>query len=142
MKLTQMEIIFLCGTIIYVSFFTHPPPKFIQDILRTPWGHGGSLLLILIVALQVSQLSAIFLGIAYILSSNPTLEYFEEKEKEKEKEKEQPNSGAPKSELKGLAGKILAGQGKDITTAPLPTQQPKPSSPEPKTEHFSSFSME
>ena len=92
MKLTQVEMIFIGGSIAYVAFFTHPPPQFVQNVLSTPWGHGASLLGILVVALNVSHLAALFVGIAYILSSNTTIEYFEEK---KEKEKEQPKSGAP-----------------------------------------------
>lgn len=139
MKLTQVEMVFLGGSIAYVAFFTHPPPQFVQQVLSTPWGHGAALLAILVVALNVSHLAALFVGIAYILSSNPTLEYFEEK---KEKEKEQPKSGAPEPDLKGLAGKIMAMQGKEVTKPPMPSSVPKPASPDTKdkTEHYSNFS--
>lgn len=137
MKLTQVEMVFLGGSIAYVAFFTHPPPQFVQQVLSTPWGHGAALLAILVVALNVSHLAALFVGIAYILSSNPTLEYFEEK-----KEKEQPKSGAPEPDLKGLAGKIMAMQGKEVTKPPMPSSVPKPASPDTKdkTEHYSNFS--
>jgi len=140
MKLTQVEMVFLGGSIAYVAFFTHPPPRFVQYVLSTPWGHAASLLGILVVALNVSHLAALFVGIAYILSSNPTIEYFDEK-KENEKEKEQPKSGAPEPDLKGLAGKIMAMQGKDVTKPPMPSSVPKPASPESKdkTEHYSNF---
>lgn len=138
MKISPSEMVFLVGHIAYVAFFTHPPPVFVQYILSTPWGHGAALLLILVVAIQVSHLAAMFVGIAYILSSNPTLEYFEEKVK-KEETKEQPKSGAPESDIKGLAGKIMAMQGKDVTKPPLPSTLPKPASPEKKEEHFSTF---
>lgn len=139
MKLSQLEMIFLGGSIAYVAFFTHPPPQFVQHILSSPWGHAVCLLGVLVVALRVSYLAALFVGIAYILSSNPTLEYFEEK-KEKE-EKEQPKSGAPEPDLKGLAGKIMAMQGKDVTKPPMPAAVPKPASPDSsKTEHYSNFS--
>lgn len=131
-------MIFLGGSIVYVAFFTHPPPGFVQYVLSTPWGHAASLLAILAIALQVSHLAALFVGIAYILSSNPTLEYFEDKKKET-KEEPQPKSGAPEPDLKGLAGKIMAMQGKDIVKPPMPSSVPKPASPEKKEEHFSTF---
>lgn len=139
MKLSQLEMIFLGGSIAYVAFFTHPPPQFVQHILSSPWGHAVCLLGILVVAVRVSHLAALFVGIAYVLSSNPTLEYFEEK-KETEKEKEQPKSGAPEPDLKGLAGKIMAMRGKDVTKPPMPAAVPKPASPEKKEEHYSNFS--
>lgn len=139
MKLSQVEIVFLGGAIVYVAFFTHPPPSFVQYVLSTPWGHAATLLGLLVVALQVSHLAALFVGIAYILSSNPTLEYFEEKKKEKEEPKEQPKSGAPEPDLKGLAGKIMAMQGKDMTKPPMPSAVPKPASAEKKEEHYSNF---
>ena len=138
MKLSQVEMVFLGGSIVYVAFFTHPPPAFVQYVLSTPWGHAASLLGLLVVALQVSHLAALFVGIAYILSSNPTLEYFEEKKKE-EKEESQPKSGAPEPDLKGLAGKIMAMQGKDMTKPPMPSAVPKPASAEKKEEHYSNF---
>lgn len=141
MKLTQLEMIILGGSIAYVAFFTHPPPQFVQHILSTPWGHAVCLLGILVVALNVSHLAALFVGIAYILSSNPSLEYFEEKKEKKEEHKEQPKSGAPEPDLKGLAGKIMAMQGKDVVKPPMPSAVPKPASPESssKTEHYSNF---
>jgi len=138
MKLSQVEMVFLGGAIVYVAFFTHPPPTFVQYVLSTPWGHAASLLGLLVVALKVSHLAALFVGIAYILSSNPTLEYFEEKKKE-EKEESQPKSGAPEPDLKGLAGKIMAMQGKDMTKPPMPSAVPKPASAEKKEEHYSNF---
>jgi len=138
MKLSQLELVFLGGSIVYVAFFTHPPPRFVQFVLGTPWGHALCLLGLLVVALKVSHLAALFVGIAYILSSNPTLEYFEEKKEEK-KEEPQPKSGAPEPDLKGLAGKIMAMQGKDATKPPMPSAVPKPASPEKKEEHYSNF---
>jgi hypothetical protein len=139
MKLSQSEMIFLGGSIAYVAFFTHPPPQFVQQVLSTPWGHGAALLGILVIALNVSHLAALFVGIAYILSSNPTIEYFEEKKKDP-KEDEQPKSGAPEPDIKGLAGKIMAMQGKDVSKPPPASAVPKPASPDSsKTEHYSNF---
>lgn len=139
MKLSQVEMVFLGGAIVYVAFFTHPPPVFVQSVLSTPWGHALALLGLLVVALKVSHLAALFVGIAYVLSSNPTLEYFEEKKKEEKEEEPQPKSGAPEPDLKGLAGKIMAMQGKDMTKPPMPSAVPKPASPEKKEEHYSNF---
>jgi hypothetical protein len=134
MKLSNLEYVFLSSTIVYIAFFTHPPPLFIQRVLSSPWGHTLALLGVLVVALKVSNLAGMFVGIAYLLSSNPTLEYFEDPKKNKKDDKdskqdEQPKSGAPevKTELKGMAGKILSQMGKDVKSPPPQISHPKPS---------------
>jgi uncharacterized membrane protein YuzA (DUF378 family) len=138
MKLSQVDYVVLGLTILYVAFFTHPPPPFIQSILSTPWGHIACLVGIVFVSMKVSTLAGMFVGIAYLLSCNPTLEYFEEK-KDKKEEKEQPKSGAPdvKMELKGMAGKILSQMGKDVKSPPPSTSKPKPA--EPTKEEFTPY---
>ena len=87
-----------------------------------------------------------FLGIAYLVSSYPTLEYMDEsKPKEKEKEKEQPKSGAPKdlaqigklAQMLGKGSKLPMEKGKDVTQKPPETNTVKP---DPKTvEKFTPF---
>lgn len=133
MKLSQLEYVVLGLVIVYVSFFTHPPPLFIQNVLASPWGHTLALLGVLLVSLKISNLAGMFTGIAYLLSTNTTLEYFEDPKKHKKDHKEskdeQPKSGAPevKTELKGMAGKILSQMGKDVKSPPPQTSHPKPS---------------
>lgn len=139
MKLTQVDYVVLASVILYVAFFTHPPPAIVKSILSTPWGHIASLVGVVLVSMKVSTLAGMFVGIAYLLSSNPTLEYFEEKKKEDKEEKEQPSSGAPdvKTELKGAAGKILSQMGKDVKSPPPSTSKPKPA--EPTKEEFTPY---
>jgi hypothetical protein len=139
MKLTQVDYVVLGSVILYVAFFTHPPPAIVKSILSTPWGHIAFLVGIVVVSMKVSTLAGMFVGIAYLLSSNPTLEYFEEKKKEEKEEKEQPSSGAPdaKTELKGAAGKILSQMGKDVKSPPPSTTKPKPA--EPTKEEFTPY---
>lgn len=142
MKLSQTEMVLLGSVVVYVAFFTHPPPQFVQTVLASPWGHAVALLGVLFVSLKVSNLAGLFLGIAYLLSANPTLEYFEEphkKDKKDKKEDKQPESGAPKPDIKGALGKLMAMQGKDVTAPPPQVSQPKPGSPSKTTEHFSAF---
>ena len=140
MKLSQTEIVLLGATVVYVAFFTHPPPRFVQSVLASPWGHAVALMGVLFVCLKVSNLAGMFVGIAYLLSANPTLEYFEEPEKkEKKEEKKQPDSGAAKPDIKGALGKLMAMQGKDVTVPPPQISQPKPGSPSKTVEHFSAF---
>jgi hypothetical protein len=142
MKLSQTEIVLLGTVVVYVAFFTHPPPEFVRSLLSSPWGHALSLLAVLFVSLKVSTLSGMFVGIAYLLSANPTLEYFEEPEKKDKKEKKedkQPDSGAGKPDIKGALGKLMTMQGKDVTVPPPQVSQPKPGTPSKATEHFAAF---
>ena len=143
MKFSQSEYLIIGIIILYVAFFTHPPPQFIQRLLANPFGHIGMLLLLVYVSTRFNLVVCLLLGLAYLLSSNPTLEYFEDpkKKEDKKEEKEQPSSGAPEPDIKGALGKIMAMQGKDVTKPPPPVNVPKPSTPSNvnKTEHFSAF---
>jgi len=143
MKFSQAEYLIIGIIILYVAFFTHPPPQFIKSVFSTPFGHIGMLLLLVYVSTRFNLVVCLLLGLAYLLSSNPTLEYFEDpkKKEEKKEEKEQPSSGAPEPDIKGALGKLMAMQGKDVTKPPPPVNVPKPSTPSNvnKTEHFSAF---
>jgi len=143
MKFSQAEYLIIGIIILYVAFFTHPPPQFIKSVFSTPFGHIGMLLLLVYVSTRFNLVVCLLLGLAYLLSSNPTLEYFEDpkKKEEKKEEKEQPSSGAPEPDIKGALGKLMAMQGKDVTKPPPPVNVPKPPTPSNvnKTEHFSAF---
>jgi hypothetical protein len=65
----------------------HPPPLFITQILDNPLGQLLVLSLI-VYTFDKHPLIGLFLGIAYLVSSYPTLEYMDES---KTPEKEQPN---------------------------------------------------
>ena len=142
MKFTEVEYVALGAIILYVAFFTHPPPAFVQHLLSTPFGHMGMLLAIVFVCMKLNLVVGLLLGIAYLLSANPTLEYFDDPKKKKEEKKEekpQPTSGAPEPDIKGALGKLMAMQGKDVTKAPPPVNVPKPTVPPKTTEHFAPF---
>lgn len=144
MKFTEVEYGMLGAIILYVAFFTHPPPQFVQQLLSSPFGHIGMLLAIVFVCTKFNLVVGLLLGVAYLLSANPTLEYFEDPKKKKEEKKKeetpQPDSGAPKPDLKGALGKLMAMQGKDVTSPPPQVNVPKPTLPTLKaTEHFAPF---
>jgi hypothetical protein len=143
MKFSQVEYLIIGCIILYVAFFTHPPPAFVKSVFSNPFGHIAMLLALVYVSTRFNLVVCLLLGIAYLLSSNPTLEYFEDpkKKEEKKEEKEQPSSGAPEPDIKGALGKLMAMQGKDVTKPPPQVNVPKPSTPSNvnKTEHFSAF---
>jgi len=108
MKLSTAEYISLGFIIVYVAFFTHPTPLFVSQVFSNPLGHVGALVVILLVACR-SQIVALFVAIAYLLSTAPSFEYFEDKE--------QPASSMiPKvdKDMKGAMGKLLGLVGKNV----------------------------
>ena len=145
MKFSQVEYGMIGAIILYVAFFTHPPPQFVQQLFSNPFGHIGMLLLIVYVCTKFNLVVGLLLGVAYLLSANPTLEYFEDPKKKKEEdkkkveEKPQPSSGAPEPDIKGALGKLMAMQGKDVTKPPPPVNVPKATPPPKTTEHFAPF---
>jgi hypothetical protein len=127
--------------IVYIAFFSHPPPRFVSQLLDNPVGQIIALVGVLY-AFSKKPLLGLFLGIAYLTSSYPTLEYMDESKPE---EKKQPKSGAPKVDP-GSMGKIqqlLKGaklpmqSGKDVKSPP-PATHPVKSSEDGK-EHFAPF---
>jgi hypothetical protein len=153
MKIQQFELISVGLIIVYIAFFSHPAPQFIISVLQSPVGQALVLAAIVYVSTQKSMLIGLFLGIAYLINSFPTLEYLDEKD-QKPTEKEQPDSGAPKVDMKsiGKLASILAGpggklpqeKGKDKTEPPPSKTPVKPHTPEKPskgvtTEKFSLF---
>jgi len=133
--------------IIYIAFFSHPPPAFVSQILDNPIGQ--LLVLVSIVyTFTKYQLVGLFLGIAYLVSSYPTLEYMDESKPTKE-DPPQPKSGAPKvdmaqigklAQMLGKKGdKLPVGKGKDVTEKPAETHPVKPHKSTKLEEHFSPF---
>jgi hypothetical protein len=142
MKVTP-ELLVVGALIAYIAFFTHPPPAFISAVLQSPVGQV-LVLLGVVYATSKKPLVGLFLGIAYLASSYPVLEYMETKEKEKEK----PKSGAPKPDMAkigqlasmlGKSGSLPQQQGKDVKSPPPPTTPVKPHVDSKVTEKFSAF---
>ena len=139
MKLSQIELVSVGLIIVYVAFFSHPPPSHIKDFLSSPVGHAVFLLGILYVTVYKSLIIGVFLGIAYVMTAASTTEYLDEKE-QKPEEKEQPKSaGVPDvtTSLKDIMGKLEKGDslahtavaGKSDTAPPPATTTPKPAAP-------------
>uniref|UniRef100_A0A6C0CHM9 Uncharacterized protein n=1 Tax=viral metagenome TaxID=1070528 RepID=A0A6C0CHM9_9ZZZZ len=139
MKLSQIELVSVGLIILYVAFFSHPPPSHIKDFLSSPVGHAVFLAAILYVTVYKSLIVGVFLGIAYVMTAASTIEYLDPKE-QKPKDKEQPKSaGVPPatSSLKDILGKLQKGDsvahkavaGKSDTAPPPATATPKPAAP-------------
>ena len=148
MKITT-EYLVVGGLIVYIAFFTHPPPQFVSLVLKSPVGQVLALLGV-VAAFMKSPPIGLLLGVAYLMSSRPTLEHLDAAEQGPKKE--QPKSGAPKIDTKDLgklagmlSGKAGKGEklpqekGKDETTPPVPTTTVKPHSDPKVTEKFSLF---
>jgi hypothetical protein len=143
MKLSQTEVVSVGLIILYVAFFSHPPPSHIKDFLSSPVGHAVFLAAILYVTVYKSLIVGVFLGIAYVMTAASTTEYLDPKE-QKPKDKEQPKSaGVPPatSSLKDVLGKLQKGDsvahkavaGKSDTAPPPATTTPKPAAPKTQT---------
>jgi hypothetical protein len=142
----ESEHLMLLAIISYIAFFSHPPPSFVTMVLDNPIGQ----LLVLsgvLYAFTKKPLLGLFLGIAYLVSSYPTLEYMDESKPKKE-EKPQPKSGAPKvdmaqigklAQMLGKGSKLPMEKGKDVTQKPPETNQVKAHADPKVTEKFTPF---
>jgi hypothetical protein len=135
------------GLIVYIAFFSHPPPKFVSIVLASPVGQVLVLLAVVGVFMK-NQPIGLLCGLAYLVSSYPVLEYLDASE-------QGPKSGAPKADPKDLGklaellngkglmaakgGKLPQEKGKDVTTPPSSTTSVKPHSDPKVTEKFSLF---
>jgi len=150
MKLSQKELGVVAAIILYVAFFTHPPPAHIQNFLESTAGKIFALLGILYVAVYQSLIVGVFLAIAFIFTATSVTEYMDEKEQtptDKKEEKKQPTSngvpppavtGALKSMLKKGDTRLPQAQGKSDTNKPTSVIPPKPTPPK-AVENFASF---
>lgn len=143
MKLSQTELVVVGLLILYVAFFSHPPPAHIKDFLSSPVGHAVFLLGIVYVTVYKSQIIGVFMGIAYVMTAASTTEYLDPKE-QKPKEKDQPKSAGvpdPSASLKEILGSLKKGDtvahgavaGKSVTTPPPATSAPKPAGTKAQT---------
>jgi hypothetical protein len=139
MKLSQGELVSVGLIILYVAFFSHPPPSHIKDFLSSPVGHAVFLVGILYITVYKSLIVGVFLGIAYVMTAASTTEYLDPKE-QKPTDKEQPKSAgvaAVTTSLQDIMGKLEKGDslahkavaGKSDTTPPPAITAPKPAAP-------------
>ena len=150
MRLSQKELGAVGAIIVYIAFFTHPPPAHIQNFLESIAGKLFALLGILYVAVYQSLIVGVFLAIAFIFTATAVTEYMDNKHptpEPKKEEKKQPTSsgvpppavtGALKSLLKKGDNRLPQAQGKSDTNKPTSVIPPKPTPPK-AVENFASF---
>lgn len=148
MRISQEELILVGLVIVYIAFFSHPPPSHITNFLSSPVGKTVAMLGVLYVTVYNSLIVGVFLAIAFVLTVTSVTEYLDEKEQTpiSEDKKQPTSSGVPPPALTGaLAALLKKGdvrlpqkQGKSETTKPTTTSLVKPTPPD-NIEHFASF---
>ena len=148
MKLSALELGGVALLIVYIAFFTHPPPDLVTQLLTSPIGHGVMLLTILYLAVYRSMILGLFLGIAYVMSTSKTLEYLDPKEQKATVPQPKAN-GIPPAAISGMLA-AMTGKKKGDTRLPQSQEKadavkpivmhtpPKPAAPV-KIENFSVF---
>ena len=113
MRVRPLDLVIASLIIGYIAFFTHPPPRHIQDFLSSPVGTVLALGGILLVTAYHSLLVGVFLAIAFISTVGRVTEYLDPKEQTPKKEDApQPKSkGVSPPELSGVMKSLLGGKG-------------------------------
>jgi hypothetical protein len=146
MKLSSVELGTVAVLIVYVAFFTHPPPSLVSSLLSSPIVKGIVLLTVLYLATGPSLIVGLFLGIAYVMTTTATLEYLDPKE-QKPTASQPKASGIPPAAISGMLSamtgkkkkdRLPQSHGKASHTKPDAPAHPKPATPV-KIENFSSF---
>jgi len=148
MKLSTPELVVVGLVIVYIAFFTHPPPSHIKDFLGSPVGHAIFLGVLVWVTAYKSLIVGVFLGVAYLMTAKSVTEYLDPTE-QKAAPKPQPTSTAvPEPVVADLIKDIMkkgdkpahhAKAGKSVTAPPKATQEPKPADPNNVVEKFGGF---
>ena len=105
MRVSTNEWVVLLAIIVYIAFFTHPPPSHIQDFLNTPIGHIVALLGIAYVLIYKSFISGLFLAVAYVMTVNSVTEYMDEKQQKPagpETPSQPKSNGVPPPAITGM----------------------------------------
>ena len=151
MRLTQTEMILVGLVIIYLAFFSNPPPSFISTHLDNPVGKVLALLGVLYVTCCQSLIVGVFLAVAFIMSVGRMTEYMENAPKKPEEPKQPSSTMNSMAEAKDIiksmmkkGDKLPVAQGKSVTAPPPAQQKPKPATPTPPKgkagiEKFASF---
>ena len=137
MKDKQKELLIAGAIIAYIAFFTHPAPTHISNLLESPVGHGFFLIAILYVFMYYSQIIALFLALAYIMTARSVTEYLDPKEQNPTEEKKTTSAGVPppattdaiKNMLKKGDVRLPQKAGKSETNKPVEATPPKGSMP-------------
>jgi len=156
MRVTEVELGVVALLIGYVAFYTHPPPRFLQDFLSSPVGTVAALCGILVVTVYNSLIVGVFLAIAFVMSVNTVTEYMDPKEQASTPPAQPTSAGVAQPEMVGALKSLLANAGKStfkgdnrlptvaqkkgsppVTSTPSVTP-PKSSNPK-SLEHFASF---
>lgn len=139
-----MELIFVGLIILYIAFFSNPPPQHLVNLLSNPFAKLVALVAIVFVAMK-SPMVGLFLGIAYI-STPTTFEYFEGKDKEDEddsdKIKKTPidmEAIKKMADVLGKSGSLPTTTEKSDTKPPPSTETVKPHDDAKSTEKFTVF---
>jgi hypothetical protein len=143
MKLSQTELIVVGLLIVFIAFFTNPPPSHIKDFMSSPVGHVVLLAGILYVTVYKSLVIGVFAGIAYLMLAARTTEYLDAEEQKPKEKKLSSDVSAPKVSLSDIlaSAKLPKGDtvahtavaGKSVTTPPPTTTAPKPASTKTQT---------
>jgi len=150
MKLTQTEMILVGLLIVYLAFFSNPPPSFIKSVLDNPVGKVLALLGVLYVTCCQSLIVGVFLAVTFIMSVGRMTEYMENPAKKEEPKQPSSTMGSmaeAKDIIKSMmkkGDKLPSAQGKSVTAPPPAQQKPKPATPTPPKgkagiEKFASF---
>jgi len=150
MKLSRLEMILVGLLIVYLAFFSNPPPSFIATHIDNPVGKVLALLAVLYVTVYQSLIVGVFLAVAFMMSVSKMTEYMENPEKKEEKKQPSSNMGSmaeAKDIIKSMmkkGDKLPTAQGKSVTAPPPANEKPKPATPTPPKgkagiEKFASF---
>jgi len=137
MRLTMMEMILVGLLIVYLAFFSNPPPSFVKSTLDSPIGKVAALVGVLYVTVYQSLIVGVFLAVAFMMSVSRMTEYMDNPEKKEEKKQPSSNMGSmteAKDIIKSMmkkGDKLPSVQGKSVTAPPPAQQKPKPATPTP-----------
>jgi len=150
MRLSTVEIVVVGLVIIYLAFFSNPPPSFITTHLDNPIGKIVALLAVLYVTVYQSLIIGVFLAVAFIMSASKMTEYLDNPKKKEEPKQPSSTMGSmaeAKDIIKSMmkkGDKLPSAQGKSVTAPPPAQHKPKPATPTPPKgksciEKFASF---
>lgn len=148
MNLTQLELVLVGLVIVYIAFFTHPVPLFLQSLFESPVGHALALGGILYVLVYRSLVVGVFLAIAYVMTTKHVSEHMTV-EKKPEAPKQPTSEGVAKPALHGIVGASMPGEKMRLPSiaqkkgTPPPSKLPEVAPPKPlhtqAHETFASF---
>jgi len=132
MRLSRNKLIAIGTIILYIAFFTNPPPSHVQNLLESSFGHIAILLGIFYVAAYQSLLVSVFLGIAYIMTARNVTEYLDEKEQAPPKEETITAEGVPDPAMPDALQNLL--NKKEPLSMPMPIKTESKNKVNPRLE--------